>query len=178
MLLDARPFVCKDATDVTTYTSEDDGTDDNGVVVPAVRLHPGLDCTMAVVVRNDSDVDVAVDRITIPLLGATSSVGARADRGYVQGIAPDGGPDAVDAVFDYEHDPRSGSFPIGAHAAQRFTFHLGWSDGCLDDNSAEVFTRAPTVVLSAGPWHAEQRWDGAGYAFVGGAHSVATSCTR
>ena len=35
-----------------------------------------------------------------------------------------------------------------------------------------------SAVVSAGPWHAEQRWEGAGYAFVGGEHSVAASCTR
>jgi hypothetical protein len=66
VLLDARPFTCKDKSDVTTYAQDDTASEDERVYVPAIRLHPGLDCTIDVVVENDSDVDIAVDRITIP----------------------------------------------------------------------------------------------------------------
>ena len=177
VLLDARPFVCKNKADVTTYTPSDDTSDDEAVFVPAVRVHPGLDCTMDIVIRNDGDADVSVDKVTIPMAGASNGWGVHADRGYLQGIAPAGGRDALDAVFDYEHDPTvGGSFPIGGHTSQRFSFHLSWSDGCMDDNSAGIFTQAPTVVLGAGPWHIAKSWDGPGYAFLGGKNTVAASC--
>jgi len=173
VLLDARPFVCKNKSDVTTYTPSDGTRDDEAVFVPAIRVHPGLDCTMDIVIRNDGDADVSVDKVTIPMAGASNGWGVHADRGYLQGITPARGRDAVDAVFDYQHDPAAGgSFPVGGHTAQRFSFHLSWSDGCMDDNSAGIFTQAPTVVLAAGPWRIAKSWNGPGYAFLGGKHTV------
>jgi hypothetical protein len=158
VLLDARPFTCKDRSDVTTYAQDDTASEDEQVYVPAIRLHPGLDCTIDVVVQNDSDVDIAVD---------------------LQGLTPAGRKDALDAVFDYENDPRSGgSYLLGAHSVQRFTFHLSWSNGCMDDGGAGIFTNAPTAVLSAGPWHIAKSWTGAGYAVIGGKNTLAASCNQ
>lgn len=177
VLLDARPFTCRDKSDVTTYAQDDTASEDEQVYVPAIRLHPGLDCTIDVVVQNDSDVDIAVDRITIPMAGPSNGFGIHADRGYQQGVTPAGGKDALDAVFDYGHDPRSGgSYLLGAHSVQRFTFHLSWSNGCMDDGGAGIFTNAPTAVLSAGPWHIAKSWNGAGYAVIGGKNTFAASC--
>jgi hypothetical protein len=90
VLLDAKPFVCKAPADVTTFDSEDGFDSDSRVVVPAIRMHPGLDCTMTVVVRNDGDAEVAVDSVTLPLAGPQNAIGIRADHAFTQGFGPTG----------------------------------------------------------------------------------------
>ncbi len=119
VLLDAKPFVCQSAADVTTYNAGDGFDTSQALFVPAIRLRPGLNCTMTVVIRNDSDADVAVDSITLPLAGPANGIGVHADRAQTQGIGPSGGRDDTDATFDYAHNPDSGgAFSVAAHSLQ------------------------------------------------------------
>jgi hypothetical protein len=132
---------------------------------------------MTVVVRNDSDVDIAVDRITVPMAGPVNGWGLHADRSTVQGIRATSANGGLDAVLDYAQHA-GGAFPVAAHSVQRFPVHLSWSGGCMDDRSAGVFADAPIAVLSAGPWHVRRSWSGAGYAVIGGEDTIAARCHR
>lgn len=171
VFLGAEPISCADPSDVTTVARGDDGSEDEQFAVPSVRGRADLVCTLSVVVQNRSDTDVDVQRIAFTLLGPSSEVGLRSNYSFTQGLRPIGGPQAVDAVFDYEHEA-----PIGvrANGVRIFRFRLV-SDGCRQQGATTTFDVSPVVTTTAGLVTQDVDRQGVGFGFVG-AKTAVQSC--
>jgi hypothetical protein len=145
---------------------------DVAVALPAMRLHPGLACTMSFAVANGSDADVRIERVVLPFMGPDAGAGVHATRIRQHGVRPSrqGGPDAL---FDSEHDP-SGDYLAGGHQAARLTADLSWSSGCMEAGAGEWHRQAPIVTVSVEGVPRDLHGEGVGSAVVG----TTTSCDR
>ena len=170
VVLDAQPFACQQPSDAVTSHQDINGI---AMALPAVRLHPGLACSMSFVVLNGSGTDVRLEQVRLPFMGVHSGAGVHAERILQDDVRPSSADD-VAAAFDFEHD-RFGVYGIGAGSATQLVADLSWSHGCMSPGATEWIRQAPIVTVSVDGVRRDVAARGAGYAFVGTASS---SCDR
>lgn len=168
VFLDSRSLTCKNPADVTTITrGEPADSNDQTYAVPAVRGSADLDCRLSVVVENNSDRTLDIDRVTFTLLGPDSAVGLHSDYTFTQGLHPYPRSDRTNVVYDYVNDPENHApFPVTAGSTHRFDFHLT-SDGCRQADASTTWPDSPTFTATIGTTTQDLPLDGAGFGFIG-----------
>lgn len=116
----------------------------DGRGTPAIRLRPGMRCTVTATVRNAGPVAVRVTGVLVPTMGPEARAAAQVrtmDRRRVRSLA-DGTGDRFDALF-----ARDDRVPAGRSV--RFTLTYEYRPSGCDKGGILWLHDAPTVVVSA-----------------------------